>query len=145
MKKTYFFMHWYVIFFSVILLWYKNDIFHFQKTSWKLLQMSVSFTILYEPMSQWTTWTHPPWLLSSPNEPPVSHEHVPHGPPADDHLYKHKIRIFHYNVTVAVSSIGGEEGQMRILTRPQTFQRPVGGNISLPCAVINTGGSLLVA
>ena len=33
---------------------------------------------------------------------------------------------------------------MRILTRAQTFQRPVGGNISLPCSVINTGtGTLL--
>ena len=28
---------------------------------------------------------------------------------------------------------------MLILTKPQTFQKPVGGNISLPCSVLNRG------
>ena len=30
---------------------------------------------------------------------------------------------------------------MVILTRPQTFQKPLGGNISLPCSVVNLGES----
>ena len=38
-----------------------------------------------------------------------------------------------------ISPIGGEENQMLILTRPQTFQKPLGGNISLPCSVVNRG------
>ena len=28
---------------------------------------------------------------------------------------------------------------MMILTKPQTFQKPLGGNISLPCSVLNLG------
>ena len=40
-----------------------------------------------------------------------------------------------------ISPIGGEESQMVILTRPQTFQKPLGGNISLPCSVLNLGES----
>ena len=32
---------------------------------------------------------------------------------------------------------------MKILTKPQTFQKPLGSNISLPCSVLNLGESLL--
>ena len=41
--------------------------------------------------------------------------------------------------TISVSIIGGDGTQMRILTMPQTFQRPIGGNISFPCSVLNLG------
>ena len=39
----------------------------------------------------------------------------------------------------SVSCIGGDGSQMRILTKPQTFQKPIGGNITFPCSVLNLG------
>ena len=38
-----------------------------------------------------------------------------------------------------VESIGGDGSQMRILTKPRTFQKPIGGNITFPCSVLNLG------
>ena len=38
-----------------------------------------------------------------------------------------------------MTEIGGEENQMKILTRPATFQHPVGSNVTMPCAVLNLG------
>jgi len=38
---------------------------------------------------------------------------------------------------------GGEDSEIKILTRPQTFQRAIGSNITLPCSVNNLDGSVV--
>jgi len=44
---------------------------------------------------------------------------------------------------IKVESIGGDGSQMRILTKPRTFQKPIGGNITFPCSVLNLDGSVI--
>lgn len=49
-------------------------------------------------------------------------------------------------LTVILTQIwtsGGEDSQIRILTKPQTFQRAIDSNITLPCAVHNLDGSVV--
>jgi len=38
---------------------------------------------------------------------------------------------------------GGEDSQIKILTKPQTFQRAINANITLPCSVLNLDGSVV--
>jgi len=38
---------------------------------------------------------------------------------------------------------GGEDSEIKILTRPQTFQRAINSNITLPCSVHNLDGSVV--
>lgn len=46
-------------------------------------------------------------------------------------------------ILTQIVSSGGEDSQIKILTRPQTFQRAIGSNITLPCAVRNLDGSVV--
>ena len=54
-------------------------------------------------------------------------------------IYPFYIYLFSKTIFPVISPIGGEENQMLITTRPQTFQKPLGGNVSLPCSVVNLG------
>merc|ERR1712012_503707 len=55
-------------------------------------------------------------------------------------------RLNIFTVLVILNQIwtsGGEDSQIKILTRPQTFQRPINSNITLPCSVRNLDGSVV--
>merc|ERR1719284_2327499 len=55
-------------------------------------------------------------------------------------------RLNIFTVLVILNQIwtsGGEDSEIKILTRPQTFQRPINSNITLPCSVINLDGSVV--
>merc|ERR1719410_2278428 len=55
-------------------------------------------------------------------------------------------RLNIFTVLVILNQIwtsGGEDSEIKILTRPQTFQRPINSNITLPCSVRNLDGSVV--
>ena len=57
-------------------------------------------------------------------------------------IYKYtNIQIYKYTNHAAFSvwTSGGEDSEIKILTRPQTFQRAINSNITLPCSVHNLG------
>jgi len=46
-------------------------------------------------------------------------------------------------LAIQVLAIGGEDSHIKILTKPQTFQRAINANITLPCYVHNLDGSVV--
>jgi len=55
-------------------------------------------------------------------------------------------RLNIFTVLVILNQIwtsGGEDSEIKILTRPQTFQRAINSNITLPCSVHNLDGSVV--
>jgi len=56
-----------------------------------------------------------------------------------EHLQTLTVIIF----ILQVLPSGGEDSQIKILTKPQTFQRAINANITLPCSVLNLDGSVV--